>query len=54
MPDRLSSNRGNGHNGHGYPPLPVDAAFSVDYVQRLRFTRDVLSPANPVLGEVLA
>ena len=47
MSDRLPPG-----NGHRYPTLPVDAAFHVDYLQRLRFTRDALHPDNPTLGEV--
>jgi 3-dehydroquinate synthase len=36
------------------PPAASDAAFAVAFTHRLRFTRDVLDPANPVLSEVLA
>jgi len=40
-------------NGHGQPAVPVDAAFAVDHLHRLRFTRHAFDPANPVLREVL-
>ena len=40
-------------NGHRHPSVPVDAAFSVDHVHRLRFTRDALDAGNPVLRDVL-
>ncbi len=39
--------------GEGWAPLPVDAPFGVEFVHRLRFTRDALDPANPVLEEIL-
>jgi len=51
VPDRITHRAGNGHHD---PPLPVDAAFRVPFVHRLRFTRDALRGDNPVLGEVLA
>ena len=40
-------------NGHGRFSIPVDAAFAVRHLHRLRFTRNVLDPANGVLREVL-
>ncbi len=51
MSDR-SRRAGNG-NGHRDPGIPVDAAFRVDFVHRLRFTRDALHPDNPTLRDVL-
>ncbi len=51
MARRLDAIRGNGKR---QPAVPIDAAFTMDYVHRLRFTSDVLDPANPVLREVLA
>ena len=41
-------------NGKKHPTVPIDAAFSMDYVHRLRFTNDVLDLANPVLREVMS
>ena len=51
MARRFDAIRGNGKR---QPAVPIDAAFTMDYVHRLRFTSDVLDPANPVLREVLA
>ena len=51
MASRFDAIRGNGKR---QPAVPIDAAFTMDYVHRLRFTSDVLDPANPVLREVLA
>ncbi len=50
VPDRFDAMAGNGHR---HPSVPVDAAFSVDHVHRLRFTRDALDAGNPVLRDVL-
>ncbi|MCA9285338.1 MAG: 3-dehydroquinate synthase [Phycisphaerales bacterium] len=44
---------------HAGPPRPsdsarsIDAPFGVDFVHRLRFTRGLFDPANPILREVL-
>ena len=43
MPDRFDSMAGNGHR---HPSVPVDAAFSVDHVHRLRITRDALDAGH--------
>ncbi len=40
-------------NGHGHPAVPVDAAFAVEHLHRLRITRNALDPANPILRDVL-
>ncbi len=40
-------------NGHGHPAVPVDAAFPVEHLHRLRITRNALDPANPILRDVL-
>ncbi len=50
MAGRSDFTRGN---GHGPPAVPVDAAFTVEHLHRLRFTRHALDPSNPVLREVL-
>ncbi len=48
--DRTDFRQGN---GHGQPAVPVDAAFGVEHLHRLRITRNALDPANPTLREVL-
>lgn len=46
----------NGHSGNGKKHLivPVDGAFTLDFVHRLRFTSNVFDTNNPVLPQVLA
>jgi 3-dehydroquinate synthase len=38
---------------NGHLPAARDADFVVDYLHRLRFTRDVFNPANPTLAEAM-
>lgn len=46
----------NGHGGNGkkHVIVPVDGAFTHDFVHRLRFTSNVFDINNPVLPQVLA
>ncbi len=48
MRNRLGDGNGNGHRS-----VPVNAAVTAGFTHRLRFTRDVLHPANPTLREVV-
>lgn len=46
----------NGHSGNGKKHIivPVDGAFTLDFVHRLRFTSNVFDTNNPVLPQMLA